>query len=148
MKSTHTRWLSGLAVSLTLASAGALAPGFASARDCSGLPSEHAKDPLASDGFQVIASSKLYRRQDRPWMEIPTGARILVRAPWGFTVADLHRVATCHVGQNSPLAVPGARLSVRRTSGDLYELRITAEQRGAALEIQHRAEALARAGGA
>jgi hypothetical protein len=97
--------------------------------------------PLLGSGLQVVETSKLYRVQERPWSHIPTGARILVRAPAGTTEADLHRSAVRDQSAGSPLSVPGAKVDVVRR-GDLYELRVTASARSAALEIQHRASAL------
>jgi len=143
MQSHQNRWLRGIAAGFTLFSLAACAPQIAHASDhgCSALPEALGQDPLSGKGFQVLETSKLYRRQDRPWSFIPTGSRVLVRAPFGLSEADLFRVASCHVGAQSPLAVPGAKLGITRI-GDTYELRITSDQRSAALEIQHRAEAL------
>ena len=98
---------------------------------------------MQHESFVVVAAKQLYRIQDRPFAHIPTGAKLLVRAPAGVTEADLHRAAVQNAGAASPLSVPGAQLMVRR-SGDLYELHVTAEKRSAALEIQHRARALQR----
>jgi hypothetical protein len=89
----------------------------------------------------VVGTQNLYRVQARPWAQIPTGAKLLVRAPAGVTEADLHRALRCGASANSPLAVTGAALRVER-SGDLYELQITATSRTSAREIQRRADAL------
>jgi hypothetical protein len=113
-------------------------PDNAQASDCGAAGTV---DPLRSEGFEVVAAKKLYRMQERPWVQIPTGAKILVRVPAGVTEADLHRAATCGASAESPLAVEGAKVEVRR-SGDLYELHVTASERGAAREIQRRASAL------
>jgi len=141
MNALYIRWPQGLAAALTVLTLTALAPAAAEASDCSDLPAQLSQDPLRAEGFRVVASSNLYRRQDRPYDQIPSGARVLLRAPAHVTAAGLHRALSCRIGPDSPLAVPGARLDVHRI-GELYELRITADKRGAALEIQHRAAAL------
>lgn len=135
----------------TLLNAGALSlmamfateptPALADAPRCGDLPAALAHDPLRAAGFEVVVTDKLYRVQERPWAHIPTGAKILVRAPSGITAADLHRAATCNAGSQSPVSVPGAKLRVVR-AGDLYELTVTADQRSAALAIQQRTAAL------
>ena len=142
MSITKTRWLPAFGALLTTLSLGAVAtPAPAGALECSGLPAMLDSDPLTAEGFQVLGSSKLFRVQARPWAQIPTGARLLVRAPAGVTEADMHRASLCSAGERSPLTVPGAKLRVQR-SGDAYELHVTAESRSAALEIQRRAAAL------
>ena len=141
MNALHTRWPQGLGAALTLLTLAALAPAPAAANDCSDLPAQLSQDPLRAEGFRVVAASNLYRRQDRPYDQIPSGARVLLRTPAHVTEAGLHRALSCRIGPNSPLAVPGARLGVHRI-GELYEVRITADLRSAALEIQHRVAAL------
>jgi hypothetical protein len=120
----------------------AFSPQSASALECTSLPSSLSQDPFTSSAFTVSAAQKLYRTQARPWAQIPTGARLTVNAPTGVTEADLHRALQCGAGQNSPLAVEGAKLQVKR-SGASYQVQITAGSRSAALEIQRRAAALA-----
>ena len=116
-------------------------PGVTAHASEGSAPPAEASSSLLGEGFQVIETSKLYRVQDRPWSHIPTGARILLRAPAGTTEADLHRSAVRDQGAGSPLTVPGAKVKVVRR-GDLYELQVTASQRSTALEIQHRATRL------
>jgi hypothetical protein len=118
-----------------------LLPVTANALDCSDMPASLTSDPLRAEGFRVVATNKLYRLQERPWAHIPTGATVRLRAPAGVTSADIHRAAVCSAGNDSPVAVPGAQLRVTR-DGDSYELKVTAESRDAALEIQRRAIAL------
>jgi hypothetical protein len=132
-----------LGAALSLCALASVTPDTARANDCRDLSPQLRGDPLQSEGLVVVAAKELYRIQDRPFAHIPTGARLLVRAPAGVTEADLHRAAACSTSASSPLSVPGAQLMVRR-SGALYELHITAEKRSAALEIQHRALALPR----
>lgn len=128
----------GAGLLLTLAS---LSPDTASASDCGGLSAELRQDPFASEGFRVLRAKNLYRFQERPYVQVPTGAKVLLRAPEGVTEADLHRAMSCNTSDKSPLAVPGAQLSIVR-SGDAYELHVTADSRSAALEIQRRVKAL------
>jgi hypothetical protein len=132
-----------LATALSVCTLASATPDTARADDCRDLAAHLRGDPLQSKGFSVIAAKELYRIQDRPFAHIPTGAKLLVRAPAGVTEADLHRAARCSAGPSSPLSVPGAALMVRR-AGDLYELHITATTRNAALQIRDRALALAR----
>jgi hypothetical protein len=99
-------------------------------------------DAANADGYQVVGARNTYRTQQRPWAQIPTGAKLLVRAPNGVTLTDVHRMAKAAVGnERSPLAIPGVKLEVAR-SGDLYELRVTHDQRSQAIEVQRRANAL------
>jgi hypothetical protein len=142
MPTHHTLVVRVLGAALALGALASVPADSAHASDCQ-LPRQLSHDPLASEGFTVLDAKQLYRVQDRPYMHIPTGAKLLVRAPAGVTEADLHRAALCNPGATSPLSVPGARLMVRR-SGDLYELHVTAEKRSAALEIRDRALALKR----
>jgi hypothetical protein len=118
-----------------------LAPAAAQALECRELPPAIAFDPLQKPGFSVLAATNTYRTQDRPWSQIPTGARLLLRTPAGFTIADIHRAALCAASPSSPLSVPGAKLRVTQSEG-LYQLHVTADTRSAALEIQRRANAL------
>lgn len=134
-------WPIVLGAFLTAAFAAPLAPQTAKASECGDLPASLTSDPLQAGDYQVVGTNKTYRVQQRPWAHIPTGARVLVRAPAGVTEADLHRAAVCSATEGSPLSVPGAKLRIER-SGDLYELHVTADARGAAREIQRRAEAL------
>lgn len=114
----------------------------AHALNVGGLLAALSGDTPHAEGYSVVAARNLYRTQARPWAQIPTGAKLLVRAPAGVTLADLHRTASsASPNERSPLAVPGAKVEVVR-SGDLYELHITHGVRSQALEIQRRAKAL------
>lgn len=130
-------------MSAALAGLLAFAPASAnaSASTCDNLPASLSRDSLALQGFQVIETQNLYRFQERPWVKVPTGARITVRAPAGVTEADLHRALTCTAGSESPLSVQGAKLRVERAGG-VYQVHVTASERGAAREIQKLASAL------
>jgi hypothetical protein len=112
---------------------------------CATLAPELAKDPATSDVFTVLDSKNLYRFQERPYVRLPVGVKLKLRAPQGVSEADLHRAAVCTMQRGadagSPLAVPGSALKVKRQGGH-YELHITAADQGAAREIQRRAEAL------
>lgn len=119
----------------------AMSPAQASALECSDLPSGLRAAPLSSESLEVVDTQKLFRVQQRPWVRVPTGARLTVRAPAGVTAADIHRAMRCSPEQHSPLTVEGAKLIVKRV-GDLYQLHVTADSRGAAREIQQRAAAL------
>lgn len=119
----------------------AISPVQASTLECSELPTALSASPLTSKTLEVVDTQKLFRVQQRPWARFPTGARLTVRAPAGVTAADIHRSLRCSAEQDSPLAVEGAKLVVKRV-GDLYELHVTADARGAAREIQQRAAAL------
>ncbi|HEY6877204.1 MAG TPA: hypothetical protein VI299_04255 [Polyangiales bacterium] len=124
-------------------SAMSAAPDVARALHVGGLLAALSGDAAHAEGYRVVAARNLYRTQARPWAQIPTGAKLLVRAPEGVTLADLHRAASSGASedQRSPLAVEGSKIQVIR-SGDLYELHITHDVRSKALEIQRRAKAL------
>jgi hypothetical protein len=142
MRTHNISRYSALGAGLMLIGMASLPADTARASDCSspaGATSSH--DPLRSEGFQVLAAKELYRVQERPFAHVPTGAKLMLRAPAGVTEADLHRAATCGASELSPLSVPGAKLKVIR-NGDKYELHVTADSRSAALEIQRRAKAL------
>jgi hypothetical protein len=141
MSTTKSRVLAATGALLATLSLSAVTAAPASASTCGELPTVLAHDPLTAEGFEVLGVDKLTRVQARPWSQIPTGARVLLRAPAGVTEADLHRAATCGASESSPLAVPGAKLTVKR-QGDVYVLEVTAPARSAALEIQRRAAAL------
>lgn len=138
MEALKNKWTQGsVALFAALLLGSAALPERASAAQCGDLPPALAQ----AANLQVVSASNLYRVQARPWMQVPTGARLFVKAPAGVTEADMHRAALCTTNPESPLAVTGARLAVKR-SGDLYVLEVTAPTRGAALEIQRRASAL------
>jgi hypothetical protein len=141
MNTLSKRGLQALGAGLTLLTLASLPADTARAADCSDLSSQLSRDPFRSEGFRVLRAKNLYRFQERPYVQVPTGAKVLLRAPEGVTGADLHRALRCNLSDKSPLAVPGAQLSVLR-SGDAYELHVTAPSRSAALEIQRRVQAL------
>jgi len=141
MPISNTSRLAVLGAGLMALSMASLPADTAKASDCSNSSAAATHDPFSSEGFQVLAAKELYRVQDRPFMHVPTGAKLKLRAPAGVTEADLHRAATCSPSDRSPLAVEGAKLKVIR-NGDTYELHVTADTRSAALEIQRRAKAL------
>lgn len=125
------------AASLSLALALAATRAEASAPSCN--------TQLEPASINTLATKNLYRFQQRPYLRLPQGAAISIQAPAGVTAADLHNAAMCGAlfGEDttSPLTVPGAKLKVVRHEGK-YELHITAEDRGAAREIQQRVAAL------
>ncbi len=95
----------------------------------------------ADDGaFTTVAKRNLYRFKERPYLRLPIGAAIKVTAPAGMTEADIHnavRSGAVFPAAVSPMSVQGASLEVRRNGG-YYELHFTAQDRGAAREIQAR----------
>jgi hypothetical protein len=93
--------------------------------------------------LNVARTEPLYRFQDRPYLRIPVGVALWVKAPRGVTAADLHNLlqdcARQQVAATSPLCVKGAKIDVER-SGGYYVVRVTSDKRATALEIQHRAQ--------
>jgi hypothetical protein len=99
-------------------------------------------DPANSSAFTRLGIQNLYRFQARPYMRLPLGVAVAVRAPEGTSEADVHRAAMCAASsESSPLAVPGRNVRVVRNGGH-YELHITASSQSAAREIQRRAAQL------
>ncbi len=142
MTSMTKRWLPLLGAGILAVSMMSSAPDSAHALGSSGLLAALSGDAAHADGYQVVGARNTYRTQDRPWMQIPTGAKFLIRTPAGVTAADVHRTAaSAAASETSPLGVPGAKVEVVRTR-DLYELRVTHATRSQALEIQRRAAAL------
>lgn len=136
------RWLPLLGAGIVAASLMSSSPDIAHALGGAGLLAALSGDTSHAEGYQVVGARNTYRRQDRPWAQIPTGAKLLVRAPAGVTLADVHRMASAAPpNERSPLAVPGVQVEVVR-AGDLYELRVTHAVRSQALEVQRRARAL------
>jgi hypothetical protein len=133
---------------LLMACAGVVAPGAAHANPgsmCLTLGAGLNQDPVTSGHLQVVGVQKLFSKGERWQHGNPTGAAIKVLPTPGMTMADLQRAATCHAGKQdaqSPLAVEGVKIHVTR-EGSAYVLRLTADSRSAALEIQRRAEAAA-----
>lgn len=109
---------------------------------CGTLSADLRVDPVSSSAFTRLGVQNLYRYQARPYMRLPLGVRLALRAPQGVSEADLHRVAMCVAqSESSPLAVPGRQVRVVRNGGH-FELHITASDRAAAREIQRRAAEL------
>jgi hypothetical protein len=130
--------LSGL-----LAVAGAASSAHAdSTIACSAL-STNAGDVRVPPALEVVKTEALYRFQDRPYVRIPQGVALWVKAPRGLTAADLHNLlrdcARTQPNEASPVCVKDAQLSVDR-SGGYYVVRVTSEKRSTALEIQRRAQ--------
>ncbi len=137
-----------LFVGLLMACAGVVAPAAVHANHgtmCLTLGAGLNQDPVTSGHLQVLGVQKLFSRGERWQHGVPTGAAIKVLPTPGMTMADLQRAAACHAGKQdaqSPLAVEGVKVHVTR-EGSSYVLRLTADTRSAALEIQRRAEAAA-----
>ncbi len=108
---------------------------------CSTLATGSA-DAHASSSLQIQKVEPLYRFQERPYLRIPEGVALSVRAPRGMTAADLHNlVDECQRGardKGSVLCVKGAEIVVQRAGGN-YVLRVTSTDRATATEIQRRA---------
>lgn len=97
----------------------------------------------ASTSLQVARTEPLYRFQQRPYVRIPVGVALWVKAPRGVTAADLHNLlqdCTHQASATSPLCVKDAQIQVER-SGGYYVVRVTSDSRTTALEIQRRANA-------
>ena len=131
--------LSGL---LTVAAGAASSAQADSTIACSAL-STNAGDVHAPAALQVVKTEALYRFQDRPYVRIPEGVALWVKAPRGLTAADLHNLiqdcARTQPNAESPVCVKDAQLTVDR-SGGYYVVRVTSDKRGTALEIQRRAQ--------
>ncbi|HEX6239285.1 MAG TPA: hypothetical protein VFZ61_00270 [Polyangiales bacterium] len=110
---------------------------------CSALSTSQGGE-AAPQALQIARSEPLYRFQDRPYLRIPVGVALWVKAPRGMTAADLHNLlhdcASKQASTTSPLCVKGAKIEVDR-SGGFYVVRVTSDQRSTALEIQQRANA-------
>lgn len=131
-------WFSGLCGVCLALGTSASAPVLANDANCAQVSPE----ALRALG-DVIDAQFLYRFQQRPYVRLPEGVRLMVPAPRGVTAADLHRAATCLAAQDarSPMSVPGAKVRVAR-SGSAYVVYVTAQDRKAAREIQRRAAQL------
>ncbi len=141
MITTHAKWFP-LFGAMTFGLALAAPTSLVSAHEgqCGKLSETVRASASSSEAFTTVAKRNLYRFQERPWARMPTGAAIKVSAPAGMTEADVHNAARCGAmfqDGASPLDVPGASLAVRRNGG-YYELHFTAQDRGAAREIQAR----------
>lgn len=95
-----------------------------------------------ADGLQITKVEHLHHFQARPYVRIPDGVALSVRAPRGLTAADLHNLLSdCQrTGRDngSVLCVKGAQINVDRSGGD-YVVRVTSTDRATALELQRRA---------
>ena len=139
------RLITGAAVFSTL-SFGTVSGVFADSMACSALGAAAQGAQGGADGYAILKSTNLTRKQDRPFAFIPTGAALVVRAPKGTTEADLYNALTdCSKLEdtNSPLCVKGASFRVR-TQGGTFLVEITSTDRGTAREIQRRAQRFAR----
>lgn len=130
-----------LAVSLSALGLGSVTPALA---DTSLAFASAGVASAQSDLGQVVVlkSENLYRFQQRPWMRIPEGVALHVKAPAGMSAADLHNaLVDCSKSdkqQTSPLCVQGAVIKVVRNGGN-YVVRITSDSRPVASQIQQRA---------
>lgn len=92
--------------------------------------------------LQIIRVEQLSHFQAKPYLRVPDGAALWVRAPRGMTAADLHNMLDdCQRAardDGSVLCVKGASISVDRSGGS-YVVRVTSTDRATALEIQRRA---------
>jgi hypothetical protein len=109
---------------------------------CSSLSTSQG-DTRVVPALQVVKTESLYRFQDRPYLRIPQGVALWVKAPAGLTAADLHNLlqdcARSQPRADSPVCVKDAQLSVDRSGGH-YVVRVTSDSRSTALEIQRRAQ--------
>lgn len=135
----HFALAAGLAAPLFLA-AGAQAD---SSLACASLASGSA-DAHSPSALQIQKIEPLFRFQARPYLRIPEGVALSVRAPRGVTAADLHNLLDdCQRearDDGSVLCVKGAQIFVERSGGN-YVVRVTSTDRATASEIQRRAAA-------
>ena len=110
---------------------------------CSALSTSQGREGSAPV-LQISKTEPLYRFQERPYLRIPVGVALWVKAPRGMTAADLHNLledcARQQTASNSPLCVKGAEIGVERNGG-FYVVRVTSDSRPVAQEIQRRAQA-------
>jgi hypothetical protein len=108
---------------------------------CSALATGSAEG-YGPGALQITKVEQLFHFQARPYVRIPDGVALSVRAPRGMTAADLHNlVGDCQKtarDDGSVLCVKGALISVERSGGS-YVVRVTSTDRVTALEIQSRA---------
>jgi hypothetical protein len=108
---------------------------------CSALLSGSA-DAQPAGALQINKVEELFHFQARPYLRVPDGVALWVRAPRGLTAADLHNlIGDCQKSgrdNGSVLCVKGAKISVDRSGGS-YVVRVTSPDRAEALEIQKRA---------
>jgi hypothetical protein len=110
-----------------------------------GSAASTAKAAAPASAIQLVGAHALYRWQARPSMRIPLGAAFTVHVPHGTTDADLYeRVLACQSQRPSayPFCVAGSHIDVHR-SGAAYVIEVTSAERPLAMDIQHRAEAVA-----
>lgn len=92
--------------------------------------------------LQITRVEQLSHFQAKPYVAVPDGAALWVRAPRGMTAADLHNMLTeCQRSardDGSVLCIKGSTIQVDRSGGH-YVVRVTSSDRATALEIQKRA---------
>lgn len=127
---------------LLLGGALASAPAHADSTVACAALSAQAREGQAVPSLQILKTEALHRFQDRPYLRIPVGVAVVVRAPRGMTAADLHNALADCSQQNAalPVCLPGSKLEVARHGGN-YVLRITSDDRATALRIQRDARA-------
>ena len=128
-------------------------PQMLAQRTCAGLSDAAQQTPLL-DASQVVGVHKLEYRDGNLVHWRPAGADVRILAKEGQTAPWLHRVARCQQaralagldasGAGSPLAVAGAKISVRQADGT-FAIRIEADGRAEGREIQQRTDAWAAA---
>ena len=127
----------GLAAPLMLAADARADSSLACAALASGSADAHTPATL-----QIEKVQQLYQFQQRPYLRVPEGVALWVRAPRGMTAADLHNLlGDCQRqlrDDGSALCVKGAALTVERSGGH-YVVRVTSTDRATAAEIQRRA---------
>lgn len=133
----HLALAAAVAAPLALA-AGARAD---SSLACASLATGSA-DAHSLAALQIERAEPLYTFQQRPYLRVPEGVALWVRAPRGMTAADLHNLlGDCQRqarDDGSVLCVKGAALAVERSGGH-YVVRVTSTDRAVAAELQRRA---------
>jgi len=133
----HLALAAALAAPLVLAAGARAESSLACAALATGSADAHTPSTL-----QIQKVEQLYRFQERPYLRIPEGVALSVRAPRGMTAADLHNLlGDCQRearDDGSVLCVKGAALTVERAGGK-YVVRVTSADRAVAAEIQRRA---------
>jgi hypothetical protein len=137
-----TNFLSQLALALCLVAPFAAMPAHADGTlACSALATGSARGHQPG-ALQITKVEQLSHFQARPYLRVPDGVALWVRAPRGMTAADLHNLlSACQKAgrdDGAVLCVKGAQISVDR-SGGAYVVRVTSDNRATALEIQRRA---------
>jgi hypothetical protein len=129
--------IAGLAPLLATSTVGAEGPSA-----CGLLLQSSMSQVSSPQQLRVVRTQNLFRVQQRPYVVIPEGAAIWLRAPEGITATDLYqRLNACTQSADeagTPLCVQGARISLELDRG-YYLLTVKSDLRTAALEIQRRA---------